>query len=215
MTDALLTTTLLALAGAAAGFAGQRLLRRLRRGTSVHTGWLAGGVALLWAVVGWRAGTGAVPGWWVPVPLALAWFAALLTATDLRHRRLPDALTLPAYPVVAAATVVAATTGGGWTVTTSALTGAVAYCVLHALVHLARPGSLGAGDVKLSGSVGGVLGAVGWPAMVLATALAASMTLLLRAASPHRWREGVPYGPGMLAAACLVALFPGTALVGP
>jgi leader peptidase (prepilin peptidase) / N-methyltransferase len=214
MADQLLVPTLLALAGAAAGFAGQRLLGRLRRGTTVHIGWLAGGVALLWAVVGWRVGAGAVPGWWVPVPLALTWFAALLTATDLRHRRLPDALTLPAYPVVGAATVVAASTGGGWTVTTSALTGALAYCVLHAMVHLATPGSLGAGDVKLSGSVGAVLGAVGWPAMVLATALAASMTLVLRAVSPRRWRDGVPYGPGMLAATCLVALFPGTALAG-
>ncbi|OLF19555.1 prepilin peptidase [Actinophytocola xanthii] len=215
MSDHLLASTLLALAGAAAGCAGQRLLARMRRGTTVHSGWLAGGVALLWAVVGWRMGAGSVPAWWVPVPLALTWFAALLTATDLRHRRLPDALTLPAYPVLAAATVVAATAGGGWTLTTSAFTGAVAYCVLHALVHLARPGSLGAGDVKLSGSVGAVLGAVGWPAMVLATAVAASTALLLRAASPRRWRDGVPYGPGMLAAACLVALFPGTALVRP
>lgn len=207
------TIALLALLGALAGVAGSHLLARLRRGTIVHSGWLGGTVALLWAVLGWRVSTGGVPAWWLPVPLALTWFAVLLTATDLRHRRLPDALTLSAYPVIGAATVVAATAGGGSHLAASALTGAVAFCTLHAMIHMASPGALGAGDVKLSGSVGAVLGAVGWPAMVLGTGLAAALTLTLRVAAPHRWRDGVPHGPGLLAATCLIALFPGTALV--
>jgi leader peptidase (prepilin peptidase) / N-methyltransferase len=213
MSTPFLITALLALAGALAGVAGRHLLARLRRGAIVHSGWLAGGVSLLWTVLGWRVSTGAVPGWWLPIPLVLTWFAVLLTATDLRHQRLPNALTLSAYPVIGAATVVAATAGGGWNLTASALTGAVAFCTLHAMIHMASPRAMGAGDVKLSGSVGAVLGAVGWPAMVLATGLAASFTLTLRIAAPDRWRDGIPHGPGMLAATCLIALFPGTALV--
>lgn len=212
MITALLHTALLALAGALAGVAGRHLLARLRRGTAVHSGWLAAGVALLWAVLGWRMSTGRMPAWWLPVPLALTWFAVLLTVTDLRHRRLPNALTLPAYPVLGAATVVASAVGGGWGLAASALVGAVVVGAVHAMIHLGSPAALGAGDVKLSGSVGAVLGAVGWPAMVLASALAAALTLTLRVAAPRRWRDGVPHGPGLLAATSLVALFPGTSL---
>ncbi|HEX2131470.1 MAG TPA: A24 family peptidase [Actinophytocola sp.] len=207
-----LTTAVLALAGALTGLAGRHLLARLRRGTIIHSGWLAGGVAVLWAVLGWRVSVGAVPAWWLPVPMVLTWFAVLLTATDLRHRRLPDALTLSAYPVVGAAALAAATAGGGSRVAASAFAGAVTFCVLHAMVHLASPTSLGAGDVKLSGSVGAVLGAVGWPAMVLGSVLAAMLTLAVRVVAPRRWRDGVPHGPGMLAATSLIALFPGAAL---
>lgn len=206
-------TALLGVAGVLAGVAGRALLARLRRGTAVPGVWPAGGVGVLWAVLGWRASTGAVPAWWLPVPLALTWFAVLLTVTDLRHRRLPNALTLPAYPVIGAATVVAALAGGGWDLTTSALVGGVAFCAPHAMVHLASPRSLGAGDVKLSGSVGAVLGAVGWPAMVAAAGLAALVTLALRVVGPRHWHDGIPHAPGLLAATCLIAVFPGTALV--
>ncbi|WP_084734502.1 prepilin peptidase [Actinophytocola xinjiangensis] len=205
-------TILFAVAGLVAGLAGRRLLATLRRGTTIHSGWLIAGVGPPWAALGWQASTGAVPAWWLPVPLTLTWFAVLLTATDLRHRRLPDALTLPAYPALGAAVAVAASAGGGWSLATGALVGAVVFGVVHATVHLSSPGALGAGDVKLSGSLGGVLGAVGWPAMMLASALAAVLTLALRVTGPRRWREGVPHGPGLLAATSLVALFPGTAL---
>lgn len=212
MITSLLVTALLAMAGVVAGVAGRHLLAALRRGTIVHSGWLVAGVAPLWAVVGWQVSTGAAPGWWLPVPLTLTWFAVLLTATDLRHRRLPDALTLPAYPALGAAAAVAASAGGGWRLATGALVGAAVFGVVHAMIHLSSPGALGAGDVKLSGSLGVVLGAVGWPAMVLASALAAVLTLALRVTGPRRWRDGVPHGPGLLAATSLVALFPGTAL---
>ncbi|GAB3442460.1 prepilin peptidase [Actinophytocola sediminis] len=208
----LLTTSVLATAGVLAGLTGRHLLAVLRRGAVVHSGLLAVSVAVLWAILGWRVSTGLLPAWWLPVPLVLTWFAVLLTATDLCHRRLPDALTLPAYPVLGAATVLAAAVGGGWQLTAGALAGAVVFGMVHAMIHLGSPRSLGAGDVKLSGSVGGVLGAVGWPAMVLATALAAVVTLALRVIAPRRWHDGVPHGPGLLVATSLLALFPGTAL---
>lgn len=212
MSGAIVGATAGASAGAVAGVAGRWLLARLRRGTVVHSGWLAGVLALLWAFLAWRVASGQLPLWWLPVPLALTWFAVLLTATDLRHRRLPDALTLPAYPVIAAATVLAATMGAGWSLPLRAAAGAIVFCGVHALVHLSSPASLGAGDVKLSGSLGAVLGAVGWPAMVLAAGLAAMLTLTLGLLSRHRWRDGIPHGPGLLAATCLIALFPGAAV---
>jgi leader peptidase (prepilin peptidase)/N-methyltransferase len=158
--------------------------------------------------------TGRLPTWWAPIPLLLTWFAVLLAAVDLRHRRLPDALTLPAYPVTAVLIIAAATQGGGWSIAQGAAIGATAFLGVHAAVHLIRPTALGAGDVKLSGTLGAVLGAIGWPTLILGAWLAAICTLGLRVTAPRRvattWRDGIPHGPGMLAATCLIAVFPAT-----
>jgi len=169
-------------------------------------------VGALWSLVGWRFATGSLPWWWLPIPAALAWFGVLLVATDLRHRRLPDALTLPAYPVLAAAAVLAASQTG-WRLALSATLGALVLYCLYAAVHLARPTALGGGDVKLSGTVGAALGAIGWPAVLVGTTLAAILTLALRALAPKstrtRWRTGIPHGPGLLTATYLLTTFPG------
>lgn len=198
--------------GGLAGAAGRWLLGRLHRGATVHSGWCEAAVAILWGVVGWRLAAGHLPAWWAPIPLLLTWFAVLLTVTDLRHRRLPDALTLPAYPVAGAVIVAAARLGGGWSLAGGAALGTVAFLGVHATVRRLRPAALGAGDVKLSGSLGAVLGAVGWPTLVLAAWLAAVCTLGLRMLTPRRivagWRDGTPHGPGLLTATCLIALFP-------
>jgi leader peptidase (prepilin peptidase)/N-methyltransferase len=160
-----------AVAGLAAGAGGRQLLAHLRRGTVVHSGWCALPVAVLWGLVGLRMASGYLPTWWVPIPLTLAWFAVLLTATDLRHRRLPDALTVPAYPAFAALLALASALGGGWLMAAGATLGLAVFLTAHVTVHLLRPHSLGAGDVKLSGSLGAVLGAAGWPTLLLAACL--------------------------------------------
>lgn len=202
---------LLAPAGAVAGAASRSLLTRLRRGATVHTGWCAGGVAALWALAGWRTETGHLPWWWLPIPLVVAWFAVTLTVVDLKHRRLPNALTLAAYPAIAAATTVAATQSG-WQTVEGALLGGAALGTMYLAIHLAWPTAMGGGDVKLSGSQGAVLGAVGWPAVLVGTTLAAVLTLALNAVAPKRrresWRTGIPHGPALLAATYLTATFP-------
>ncbi|GAB3142103.1 hypothetical protein GCM10027258_26150 [Amycolatopsis stemonae] len=132
--------------------------------------------------------TGAWPSWWLPVPLALTVVAVPLTLADLRHFRLPDVLTLPAYPLFGAAIGAAALGGGGPSLAVRAAVGALLFGAAHALVHRMAPGSLGAGDVKLSGSLGAVLGAAGWPTLVLAPLLAALFTLALAMAHLARSR---------------------------
>ncbi|RZS43173.1 leader peptidase (prepilin peptidase)/N-methyltransferase [Herbihabitans rhizosphaerae] len=205
-------------AGALAGAGGRVLLGRLHRGTRVTPGWCEGATGLLWTVLGLRvAGGGGPPWWWLPVPLALAWLAVLLTVVDLRHRRLPDALTLPAYPVLAVLIAVAAAGGAGWPLVARAVAGALLFWGVHAMVRRLVPGSLGAGDVKLAGVLGAVLGVLGWAALALAAVGAAVVTLVLLLAAParvsRRWRTGVPHGPGLLAATWLIAAFPGAALL--
>jgi leader peptidase (prepilin peptidase) / N-methyltransferase len=202
----LLTTT-----GATTGAASHFLLSRLRRGATVHRGILALGVATLWALAGWQAARGHLPWWWLPVPLVVAWLAVTLTAVDLKHRRLPNALTLPAYPAIAAV-VALASTQAGVQLARNALLGATVLGGVYLTIHLVSPTSMGAGDVKLSGTQGAVMGAVGLPAIAVGTALAALLTLLLSALTPRhlreKWHTGVPHGPALLAATYVIATFP-------
>ncbi|MGH3601406.1 MAG: prepilin peptidase, partial [Pseudonocardiaceae bacterium] len=90
----------MAATGAVAGAGGAMVLRRLPRGVPVPVPVCAVAVAALWAAVGERA-SGGLPVWWWPIPLVLGWAGVLLAGADLVARRLPDALTLPAYPVFA------------------------------------------------------------------------------------------------------------------
>lgn len=202
---------LLAALGATAGLAGQAILARLSRGAKVHKGWCALAVAVLWSIAGWRTESGHLPWWWLPIPLTVAWFAVTLTAVDLKHHRLPNPLTIAAFPAVAATTTLAATQSG-WHIAESALTGALALTLTYTAIHLISPIAMGAGDVKLSGSQGAVMGAVGWPAVVIGTTLAALITLAMAALTPrtHRtpWRKTIPHGPALLAATYVIATFP-------
>jgi leader peptidase (prepilin peptidase) / N-methyltransferase len=169
----------LAAAGVLAGALGRWLLHRL--GMPIPPPWCEICVAALWIASGWR-----------PVPLAVAWFGVLLSASDLVRQRLPNALTLAAYPVVLLAL----------TPEPVVLLRAAVFLALHALVWVLTPAAMGAGDVKLSGVVGLVLGS--WSALAVGALLASVVTLVL--AVTLRRRCGVPHGPGMLAAAWLLSV---------
>jgi leader peptidase (prepilin peptidase) / N-methyltransferase len=164
-------------------------------------------LGLLWAVLAVSVMVGRMPAWWVPLPAALGWLGVVLTATDLAQRRLPNAITMPAYPVAGAIVALACGAGGGAELGVRAVVAGVVLLVVYAAVHLAAPGQLGAGDVKLAGVVGVALGAAGWPAVLLGQVIAAAVTALLAVREPRE--RGAPHGPGMLAGALLPAMFPG------
>lgn len=192
-------------AGGLAGRLGRGLLRALRRGVHPPTWWCECGVAALWAVVSTTAASGALPWWWLPVPLALGWLAVLLIACDVVARRLPDALTLPAYPGMLVLLAVAARWGDVPDLLPGAAAGAVLHAGVYLLVRLLAAGAMGPGDVKLSGVLGAAVGAVSVPAVLLAVVAAAVLTLI----SAWRWRQReVPHGPAMLVPAWLVTAFP-------
>lgn len=203
--------------GGATGTLTAGALSRAARPAPVSVGVCAAGTALVWVLTCLRWAAGGVPGWWLPLPLLATALAVPLSAADLRHRRLPDVLTLPAYPAAALAVATAAVAGPGAGVPGAAATGAGLFLGAHALVRALRPSGLGAGDVKLSGSLGGLLGVLGWPALVLVPVVAAVGTGVLAGAARLTGGSrpaGVPHGPGLLAATCLVLLFPGTAVDG-
>ena len=133
--------------------------------------------------------------------VVLLW-AAALTMYDVRHRRLPNVLTLPGAVVILA---VAAGCGRGL----PALAGALGLAVLYLAVHLAIPAGLGAGDVKLALGVGGLTGAFGPDVWLLAALGAPVLTAMLAAVVVVRDRTAtVPHGPSMC-----VASLAATALV--
>jgi leader peptidase (prepilin peptidase)/N-methyltransferase len=199
----LVTAVVFVALGVLAGAGARRLLGRLRRGARIPPPGCEVAVAVLWAVAGTAWAGGRLPGEWLPLLLGLAWLGTAASAVDLAGRRLPDALTLPAFPVVLAlagplgpAAVGRAAVGAG------VLFGA------HLMVRLVAPAALGAGDVKLSAGLGAALGAVSWAALPVGAALAAGVTGAVAAVGLLTGRVGLgarlPHGPAMCGAGWLV-----------
>jgi Flp pilus assembly protein protease CpaA len=132
-----------------------------------------------------------------PWPLKLALFTAFVAlaasvVTDLRERRIPNAVTIPALLVMLGLFGA----NGGWPLVSNALLGA-AICALP-LLFAAVPGWVGMGDVKLM-AVSGF--AAGWPSglsVLVLVALAGGLQAALQIAwAKARGREPpshVPYG---------------------
>ena len=163
-------------------------------------------VAALWAVIVARAE--GLPMWWWPVPLVLAWSGVLLGAADVAVRRLPDALTLPAYPVIAVLLAVAAVGAGNADLMVRAVVGALLWAGGYAAVRLIAPGALGGGDVKLAGSLGALTAASSWSGLLLAVLAASALTVVIAGPARMLGYHDVPHGPAMLAGAWLVVLHP-------
>lgn len=93
-----------------------------------------------------------------------------LAAIDARVQRLPDRLTLPAYPAAIALFTVAAVVDADMAALGRALLGGFALAASFYLLACLRPGDLGIGDVKLAGLLGLAFGWLSWPVLVLGTA---------------------------------------------
>ena len=183
-------------AGALAGVCLRTLLARMRRGVLVPVLPTAGALAVLWAVPAGVVAAGLVPATWLPAWLVLGALVVAGSATDLVARRLPDAVTVPGAVLALAALVPLGTEH-----LVAGLVGAVVLGGAFAAVHLAAPGALGAGDVKLAPALGAPLAAASWSGLVAAPALAAVGVLVLVLAGGAR---RVPYGPPLLGATWLV-----------
>nr|WP_062333851.1 A24 family peptidase [Herbidospora sakaeratensis] len=157
---------------------------------------------LLFGVLAWRyADTSAL----IPALLLAAWAGVVLTITDLRTWRLPDVVTLPAYPVLLLALV---PTGRLLVATACGLAMAGIYLILW----FGRPSGIGFGDVKLAGLVGLVAGAVSVDAAIIAGVggqlLGGLWALGLLITRKGTRTSEFPFGPAMIAGA-LAALLAG------
>ena len=148
-----------------------------------------------------------------PELVAFAWLAVLcvaLATIDLIVYRLPDRLTLPAYPVLAALLAGAALLNSEPGRFLRAMVAGVALAAGYLVLALVRPGDLGLGDVKLAGPLGMALGWAGWQSVLLATVLsfvlcglAGAVLLATRRADA---RAALPLGPFMVYATFVVLL---------
>ena len=120
-----------------------------------------------------------------PSSYVLASFGIVLAATDLRHHRLPDALTLPMGAVLLLLQ---------FHRLGAAVLGAVIFGGAHLAVRRLRPALMGGGDVKLAAGLGTTHAL---PALLPAAILSSAVTLALAALRRSR---RVPHGPGLLAA---------------
>jgi leader peptidase (prepilin peptidase)/N-methyltransferase len=160
------------------------------------------------ALAGRFAGTPEVAAFCVLGALGIA-----LAAIDLKVQRLPDRLTLPAYPVLLALLCVAALIArDAWPLARAVLS-CLALGGAYLLLALLRPSGIGGGDIKLAGLVGLALGWLGWRAVLggaaLGFVLAAVVSITLLAAHRVSMRSHISFGPFLIGGALLVMLAAG------
>ncbi len=157
-------------------------------------------VVLAW----WKVG----PSWALPPYLAFALLSSLLAIIDLHDKRLPNPLTLAAYPVIGLLLLLPAVSLGQWDAYGRAWASAAILVAIYAVLALASPAGLGMGDVKLAGSIGLILGWQSWTAPLWGTALGfilgGFVSAALLATGKAGRRSEIPFGPSMLLAAWIL-----------
>lgn len=150
---------------------------------------------------------------WSPL-LTLTWLVYLpigvaLAFIDLRHKRLPNLLTLRSAAALVVLLGIASIPDGldDWL---RALAAGGALFIVYLLMNILTRGAMGMGDVKLALGIGLLAGYLSWFAAITTTMLAfllggavSAVLLLSRRASR---KDAIPFGPFMLLG--LVAVLP-------
>jgi leader peptidase (prepilin peptidase) / N-methyltransferase len=144
---------------------------------------------------------------------AACWLAACcapLAWIDAAVRRLPDALTAPAYAGTVAALLADAGVSGHWHSLVRAVVGGLALAACYLALTLLSPSGMGLGDVKLAASLGSMLAWFGWNILLAGTfagfLLAAVYGIALLAMRRASRKQQIPFGPFMIAGAFAVIL---------
>lgn len=143
--------------------------------------------------------------WSIPAYAYLAAIGVALAAIDLDVHRLPDAVVLPSYPVLAALLALASWGVDDWQALGRAGIGAVVLGAFYLVPGLL--GGMGLGDVKLAPILGAALAWLGWGALAVGAFAAFlvggawAVVLLLGRRAGRRSR--VPFGPWMILGAAI------------
>ncbi len=165
-------------------------------------------MGVLWALLAlrlWPAHPAAVPAY-----LALAFICVTLGFIDLRTRLLPNRITYPALPLVAALLLVASAAEHDLGAMVRALeAGGLAGLAFLTLV-LISPGGLGLGDVKFALVLGLALGWLGWSAVAagfVGAFLLGGVAALVAVVVLRLGRKAqLPFGPWLAAGTLLAVL---------
>jgi leader peptidase (prepilin peptidase)/N-methyltransferase len=149
----------------------------------------------------------------LPAYLYLGAIGIALAMIDIDVKRLPNAIVLPSYPVVAALLGVAAAVQGEWGSFLRAALAGLALYAFYFLLMLVYPRGMGFGDVKLAGLLGAYLGWLGWGELVVGSFLAflvgGVFGLALMVVGRAGRKSAIPFGPWMLLGALLGILWGG------
>ena len=151
----------------------------------------------------------------VPAYLYFTAISVALAMIDIDHKRLPDKIVLPSYPVVVALLVVASAVNGDWGALGRAAIGGGALLAFYFVAWFVYPAGMGFGDVKFSGIVGLVLAYLSWGTFGVGAfagfALGSVGGIVLIATRRGGRKSQIPFGPYMIAGA-LLAIFVGNAV---
>jgi leader peptidase (prepilin peptidase)/N-methyltransferase len=143
----------------------------------------------------------------LPAYLYFAAIAVALAIIDIEVHRLPDAIVLPSYPILALLLTMAAVINDNPVALLRAAIGGLLLYGFYFLLHVVYPGGMGFGDVKLSGLLGCLLAFVSWQALAVGSFLAFLIGGILGIAVLAVRRGGrktmIPFGPFMLSGAML------------
>jgi leader peptidase (prepilin peptidase)/N-methyltransferase len=195
--------------------------------------WLRGRCRFCGAPISWRyplleliSGLLALALWlefpWSLRLLAYGPFTAallVLSAIDLEHRLLPDAITYPGIVLGLLLALFLPHLSFRQAFLGALLGGGVFYLVGVIYEKLAGATGMGGGDVKLLALIGAFLGPYALPFVIFFSAALGTVAGVIQALSRGAWRHGqwrttsIPFGP-FLAAAALLYLFAGERLTG-
>jgi leader peptidase (prepilin peptidase)/N-methyltransferase len=149
----------------------------------------------------------------LPALPALLYFAAAgitLAFIDLDTRRLPNAIVLPSYPILAVLLGGAAWWQHAWLALARAGAGSIALFGFYFLLVCLYPAGMGFGDAKLAGVLGGVMAYVSWSTLLIGAfagfLLGAVVGIGLLASGRGTRKTAVPFGPFMIAGALTAIL---------
>lgn len=195
--------------GGLAGAGIRLLLAGLRRGTVVRPGPVEAASAAI-------TGIGAVATWGSARLAVVVWiglFAVALGTVDLRHHRLPDALTLPGMVVTAGILLITEWTASDAGSLTGAVLAAVVWAGAFAMIAAVTPANMGWGDVKLVVSLGAATGYLSAATTLLAVCaafvLAAVVAIIGIIVRSWTARSAIAFGPFLLAGSWLALLLAG------
>lgn len=145
-----------------------------------------------------------------PETLAFCFAGALgvtVAAIDLAVHRVPDALVLPAYPVLVGLLGLSAAMQHDGAALVRALLGGLALAAGYLLLAALRPGTFGGSVIKMAGLAGLSLAWLGWTTLLLGASLGLLLPALVKvlplAARRAPVRGAARFGPFLLGGALL------------
>ncbi|MEU0093485.1 prepilin peptidase [Kribbella sp. NPDC006257] len=159
------------------------------------------GTGVLFAALTWRLDRlDRLPA--VPAYLCFAAIGIALALIDLELQKLPSAIVLPSYPVLAVLLTGAAAWQHDWLPLARAGLGGAAMLGLYLLLALIAPARRSWDDVKLAGLLGGVLAYLSWSALVIGGLISFVLAIADRATR----KTALPSATVMVAAVLTILL---------